>query len=128
MRAFLTASWAAVLLAAACQHPSRGGTPPDRDVLTADEMSSTDLITAYDAVKRLRPRFLISRGEVTIARRTDSVSHPAVFLNDRDIGSVDRLNEILVANIAEIRFYDPASANMKFGSGYMRGVIQVKLK
>jgi len=123
----------------ACHSPSNA-VIPDRDVLTAEEIATTDAVTAFDAVRLLRPSFFRVRGEVSLNRPSrngrdavladgDSLyDYPTVFLNSRMLGSIARLRDILVPTVAEIRYLDPSAANLRFGSGYVRGVILVSLK
>lgn len=108
---------------------SRDGTksPSTRDVLTADEIATTGAITAYDAITLRRPNFLKSRGPKSVTGMHDerSTQYPSVYMNGLFYGTIDKLREIMVQDVKEIRYLDPASANLQFGLGNTAGAILV---
>jgi hypothetical protein len=109
--------------------PSSGGTkaPSTRDVLTADEIATTGAITAYDAITLKRPNFLKSRGPKSVMGMHDerSTQYPSVYMNGMFYGGIEKLRDILVQDVKEIRYLDPASANLQFGLGNTAGAILV---
>ncbi|MEJ2186479.1 MAG: Plug domain-containing protein [Gemmatimonadota bacterium] len=119
----------ALFLAAACA--SAGGSPTggasakarrSRSVLTAEEIQqTTGLRTAYEAVQRLRPYFLQTRGTSGM-RGSTGVS---VYVNGMPMGGVSALNGIDVKDVKEIRYYTASDATTKYGSGVTGGVIEV---
>ena len=42
------------------------GAPPDNTLITQDEIDSAHVYNAYDAIRRLRPEFLVSRGKMSL--------------------------------------------------------------
>jgi len=99
------------------------------DVLTAVELSTVAGvagISLYDALVRLRSRFLNSR-EV----RTSIVpSHvpPAVFVNGSHWGGPEALRGIPASRVADVQYVRPMDALHRFGPAYPAGVILVRLR
>lgn len=87
----------------------------DRDVMTEAEISATYASTAYEAIERSRPRFLL-----TSVDRGPTVPR-LVYLNGVVLGGgVDELRSIPASSVREIRFVrsiDAATAH--FGGGIL---------
>jgi hypothetical protein len=85
----------------------------DRDVMTDDEIAESQATTAYQAIERLRPRFLLTQIDLgpTLPR--------LVFLNGVVLaGGVDELRAIPASEIREIRFVRAIDAATEhFGGG-----------
>ena len=115
-----TLSFALVLLAAcvsagtqeARTSPSRS---VDRDVMTAADIADSHATTAYEAIERSRPRFLLTNVD-----RGPTVPR-LVFLNGVVLGGgLDELRSIPASSVREIRFVrsiDAATAH--FGGGIL---------
>jgi hypothetical protein len=119
------ASW--TLGVACATSPSSSGVPPARphSAVSESELAPVGDLTAYDALRRLRPAFLRSRDVSTPSHSPVAVT---VFVNgDRTYG-VDALKNLLSRTVREIRFYEPAEANVRFGTGNNGGAILVTLK
>jgi hypothetical protein len=85
----------------------------DRDVMTASEIAESQATTAYQAIERLRPRFLLTLVDLspTLPR--------LVFLNGMVLaGGVDELRVIAASEVQEIRFVRAIdAATGHFGGG-----------
>lgn len=112
-------------LGAACARPHTADTPGTRssDVITIDEIRRSQSQNAYDAVRRLRPSFLVSRGPTTLVQRNDRA--PVVYLDSRRYGDVESLRNLTVDGIFEVRFLSPNQAQIRFGMNHAGGVIHV---
>ena len=119
---------AAILGSYACVM-QRSDTPglADSSVITEDEIDSAHAFNAYDAVYKLRPRFLISRGRLSLDPRVPPAL-PNVYVDNMLYGDVTTLRTIAVGAIESITFFDPAEAQYKFGHGNMAGVIGILTK
>ena len=93
-----------------------------RDPISASAIAAAHVETAYDAVLRLQPSWLLGHG----ARSHDAESRPVVYLNDHVLGGVDQLRELPVENIREIQFLSAIDATTRFGSGHVSPVIIVR--
>lgn len=109
------------LLLAACSASTPAGDVPakttSRDLLTADEIKTIDAQTAYDAIKRLRPRFL-TPGQ----NRTP----PVVYINGRKT-DLRELTTLRAEEIMEVRYYEPGEATTRYGTGHLGGALEIKL-
>ncbi len=123
---------AAILVAlAACSANPAPGEAPTRsaDVITAAELADPQIAAgdALQAVQRLRPRFLMTRGTMSSANPQAGSVH--VSIDGGPLVSVDNLNRLRPASIEEIRYLSPTDAAQRFGTtAAMGGVILVKSK
>jgi hypothetical protein len=85
--------------------------------LTAAEISGVHVNSAYEAVQRLKPNFLLGlRGE----------SVRAVYLNGmRLLGGLENLRTIEAAMVQQIVFLNGIDATTRYGSGHGAGVLLV---
>ena len=104
---------ASVGVAAVGCTPGRQSVPAQRDVITAEEIASADALTAYDAVERLRPLWLRTRGERSIRLSTEIV----VYQDQTMLGDVEMLRGIPAHLIQSIRALDAADAGRLPGLG-----------
>jgi hypothetical protein len=98
------------------------------DVITSEELMQSDIAsgTALQAVQRLRPRFLMTRGQVSLNQAAGSVH---VSIDGGTLQSVDQLSRYLVVHIAEIRYISASDAAQQYGTAAASGpVIQLKTK
>ncbi|MBV6522174.1 MAG: hypothetical protein MNPFHGCM_02320 [Gemmatimonadaceae bacterium] len=104
------------------EKPKSGGA----NLITQAEIEYANVGTAYDAIKRLRPRMLQRR----VGSSTDegSAGEIVVYLDEAKYGYPDQLNSIVATSIKEIRYYSPSDATTKWGTGHTEGVIQVITK
>jgi outer membrane cobalamin receptor len=93
------------------------------DAITRVEISRSQAINAYEAIRMLRPSMLRERGKATI--RGNDVREPLVYLDNQRMGGISYLRDIPVTEIFEIRYHSAAQAQLKWGSGHVQGVIQV---
>jgi outer membrane cobalamin receptor len=106
-----------------CSHNQWAIPAPDRNVITSEEIQASNASTAWDLVAKLRGNFMHSRGSNSIYVKVNK--EPTVFLDNVEFGTLDKLKQIPVAHIAEIRFINGWNTEAKFGPGYIAGVIQV---
>ena len=97
------------------------------DVITSRELADPSLVgaTALDAVRRLRPRFLIDRG----GGKGNYTGGLLVSANGTDLVGPTELGRISVDEVTEIRYLSATDAAQKFGTrGTMGPVIVLTLK
>ncbi|HZI41255.1 MAG TPA: hypothetical protein VFD67_06110 [Gemmatimonadaceae bacterium] len=116
----------AVVLAGGCASSSTASKGGSRYVITDTELANVREQSAYEALQELRPTFLRSRDPVTPTHQEPTPI--AVFINGGRTEGVDVLRTIRVNTVKEMRFYEPAEANTRFGTGHNGGVIAVTLK
>ena|SRR3990170_7881838 len=94
------------------------------NVLTAEEIAASQTPTAYDAIRKLRPTFLRTRGPNNF-EPGGGVQTAHVFLDGQRYGDIEALKTMPVSTIREIRYLSASDATTKYGTGYMNGVIEV---
>lgn len=116
-----------VALSLGCAPPSSPGDGGERksQVITQQEITAAGMSgNAYELISRLRPAFLVSRGQTTLSG-DQSVAYPNVYLDGVAFGDINTLRNIDSAQIAEVRMYQSWEAQTKFGLGNSGGVIAI---
>ncbi|MBV6520165.1 MAG: hypothetical protein MNPFHGCM_00270 [Gemmatimonadaceae bacterium] len=94
------------------------------DIITRSEIAETQgLLTAWDAVQRLRPRFLRNAGRTSVRGSGDN--RAIVRVDDNVAGLPEVLRSIDISEVMEIRYYSAVDATARFGGMYGRGIIHV---
>lgn len=105
-----------VVLAGACAAGTGGSTGSSANALTAEDLETVQTLSVYDAIQRLRPRWLQSRS---------TSSPPQVVMNGAPYGGMETLRSIQVSDVTSIRYRDGRDATTRYGTGYGGGVIEV---
>jgi hypothetical protein len=127
MRARTIVAVAAALSLAACAGTAaRGGGSGSGNVLTQEQLASTESGNLYDAIQKLRPAWLTSRGPTSVSDPTPTV--PSVYMNGSMLGRADYLREVRILDVTEVRYWDAGRASARFGMGHPRGVIEITRK
>lgn len=126
MRIGLVLTALPVLLFAACGTATRATGGGDRNVITAEEIASTRVSNAYEAVQRLRPEFLRSRGPVSI--QNPDAGLPVVYVDGVRFGDLTQLRNIAATTVQSIEFVSASDATTRWGTGHAGGVLAVKTK
>jgi hypothetical protein len=92
-------------------------------VISAEEILEVAAVDAFEAVRLLRPEWLVQRGQDATARPTDDDIR--VYLDDAELGGIDTLSQVGIQVIRSIRFIDAAHATARWGAGHSQGVIQI---
>ena len=103
-----------------------GAVPRRANSLTAEEIAAENANTgtAYDAIARLRPNWLIPRGVAV-----QGSEYAVVFVEGQQHGELSSLRSIPAHHVAEARYYDITQAGARFGiRGGTGGVIDVRMK
>lgn len=121
---------AALALVAACtSNPAPVGDPAPAstatrhtDVITAEELADPSIAAgdALEAVRRLRPSFLMSRGASSLKNTAGSVH---VSIDGAPLLTVDNLSRLRPAQIAEIRYLNAADAAQRYGASAGSGAV-----
>jgi hypothetical protein len=114
----------ALLMAVAACGPaaSTGEGPMPRSnarVISQAEIERTAASNLYDLIQRLRPGWMQQRAAA------GSYGYPTVYVGSQALGGVERLREITLSNVREVRFLDPIEATSRFGRTVPFGVIHV---
>jgi hypothetical protein len=120
-----------VLLLAGCATAgSSGARPGSGDTLEAEEIQAAgaEIQTAYDAVERLRPRFLHVRANPTVGLAASRADPVVVYINGIRRGGVAELRRIRAALVERIHYVRPTDAQTRYGNNHGSGAIEVTLK
>jgi hypothetical protein len=97
-----------------------------RNQLTREQLSAANSSNLYDAISKLRPDWLSSRGPTSVTNSTPTAVD--VFMNGSMLGNADYLKQLGANDVTEVRYWDAASASARFGMGHPRGVIEITRK
>ena len=92
------------------------------NVLTREEMAEVEVANVYEAVERLRPRWLQIRAQ----RSFNSATEIVVYLNRSYIGDPEVLRTFAKSNVVQLRYLDAATAQATLsglGSRSIEGAI-----
>ena len=115
------AAWG--LIACAGSAARAGGDRGASAVLTQEQLAGTDSGNLYDAIMKLRPAWLTSRGPTSVTDPTPTV--PSVYMDGSMLGRADYLREVRILDVTEVRYWDAGRASARFGMGHPRGVIEI---
>ena len=102
-----------------------GATRANPNIITQQELAQAGTGNAYDVIRRLRPNFLASRGEVTLGNAQTNSPYPSIYLDGLAYGDISSLRNIDSSQIIEVRMYQAWEAQTKFGLGNNSGVIAI---
>jgi hypothetical protein len=119
-------SLSALLLAAAANAGAQASAhKPRRDpnLITAEELAAKSAQTLYDAVRALRPQWMM-RGRPT-ALMPQNEGQLVVYVDGTRFGSIESLRQLVPSVATAVRYYSPSDAEAHFGPGHLNGAIQV---
>ena len=100
-------------------HTGRGRSP----TLTQEDLAATNSGNLYDAIAKLRPEWLTSRGPTSVTDPTPAVAD--VYMNGMPLGNVEYLRGVRVLDVNAVRYWPAGEAAARFGMGHPRGVIEL---
>jgi hypothetical protein len=117
----------AAALSGCAMHRAEPGAMRDPSLITEAEIDSSHASSAFEAVSKLRPMFLSSRGKLSVEAGTLPAA-PRVYVDNQYYGEAGVLRSISAMTIDSIRFYSASEAQFKFGRGNEAGVIGIFTK
>jgi hypothetical protein len=114
----------ATIAVAGCSAPATGprGSP---DRITRQQLESLEVVSAYDAIQRLRPTWLQTRGPTSIS---GGVAVPRVHINDSRTADLQELRSLPTTAVESMQFFSAADATTLYGTGYPGGLIEVRTR
>ena len=125
MRTFVIAA-AALLTLGACSPKSARVAPQDRNLITADEIAKSNATNAYEAVERLRPAFLRTRGSQSLQNQEPPT--PMVYVDGMRYGTLQTLATVPTIGIVSIQYLNAIEATQRYGFGNEGGAIMIVTK
>jgi hypothetical protein len=122
----MRAALAALCLVVACASGSRATgaavrARPNPNLITANEIASTDETDAFELVRKLRPQFLTSHGRTTGAPPPT----PLIYVDGVYYGELPSLHAVNVRMIESISYHSLAEATTMHGRGHEGGSIDI---
>jgi hypothetical protein len=111
-----------LLSACAARTPTSTRVPPDRSVITQQEILEHKFETLYDAIQALRPHWLQTRGTNSLQATSTQIQ---VYLDNNRLGGIETLSMINLGSVVYIRHYDGVAATARWGLDHGQGVIYV---
>jgi len=111
---------------AACSHaahmPRDVAASHDSDLITARDFSAVTGSTVYDAVRQLRPEWIMrSRPNLVLPNQ-----NLIIYVDGNRYGSgIDGLRLITIRSAYSVRYFSPSNAEGRFGPGHFLGAIEV---
>jgi len=88
-------------------------TPFEAGRVRAEELGAAGVVSLQTALNRVRPEFL--RRNVIPGTQGD-LALPSIYMNGRYVGALDVLDLVQVIEVAEVRYFRPATAQMIYGA------------
>ena len=129
MRPSIAVSLSALLLAACASGTggASGASAPtarrDPNVITAEEIRTTPAQTLYDAVRALRPAWMMRSRPTALSQQQQT--QLLVYVDGTRFGGMDSLRRLNPGSVQAVRYYSPSSAEARFGPGHLQGAIEV---
>ncbi len=128
MRALIAVS--AVVLLTACASATGGTarTSPsvarrDPNLITAEEMASKQAQTLYDAVRALRPAWMMRSRPTTLMPQNEG--ELIVYVDGHRFGNIESLRQFVPNAVQSVRYFSPSDAEARFGPGHLHGAIEI---
>lgn len=97
------------------------GSRANSTVILREDIAASSATNAYDLIRGLHPFWLQKRGAHSVQGADDIV----VYIDNARFGGVASLRQIQLMSIMEVRYFDAAAANYRFGPGHSQGAIQL---
>jgi hypothetical protein len=120
--ALLLAASAIGVRDAAAQTPAR---KPRRDanVITAEELAAKPAQNLYDAVRALRPAWMMRARPTALMPQNEG--QLLVYVDGTRFGNFESLRQLVPGVALSVRYYSPSDAEAHFGPGHLNGAIEV---
>ena len=115
-----------LVLGSACAARTQGSSAEgsgSRNRISPSELDASVATNAFAVVQQLRPQWLRSRGPTSLTESTGEL--PTVYVDNVWYGDLAVLQDIPIAEIAEVRYINGPDATIRWGTGLVGGVIEV---
>jgi hypothetical protein len=95
----------------------------DAELLTAGDLSNVTGSTVYDAVRQLRPEWIMRSHPNPVLPNQGNL---IIYVDGTRYGAgIDGLRLITIRSAHSVRYFSPAKAEGRFGPGHLLGAIEV---
>ena len=126
MKRVMILALSCVVMLTACAGPGRAGAGRNTNLISSaelDQMREAGVADLYEAVNRLRPRWLATRSERSLELETVVL----VYFNETRLGGVEALRGYPLTSVTSLRYLDSAQAMLLPGTGsvHVEGAIVI---
>lgn len=116
----------ALLALSSCASSGSEGADSDRNLITQEQIADLGVSSAYEAIERIRPRWL----RVRTPRSHNRATVVVVMVDNLQLESVEALRDVDSADVESIRWVDSAQAGRLpgLGSRHVQGAIVVETR
>jgi hypothetical protein len=115
---------ASSVVAGCASAPSQGQPGrPNGNQLTRAELAAANSDNLYDAIAKLRPEWLTTRGPTSATNATPTGVD--IYMNGTLLGKADYLRDVRLSDVTAVQYWDAGQASARFGMGHPRGVIEL---
>ncbi len=104
---------------------ARSGGARNPNLITTDELRALNVSNAYEAVERLRPMFLRTRG---VQSATAEAQLPVVYIDGIRQGGPEVMRTLPLTDVQEIRYISAADATTRYGTNHTGGAIEIRIR
>jgi hypothetical protein len=100
-------------------------------ILSSEEIENAhaDVNTAYDAIARLRPNWLLPHGITSGQNMGNGTEYALIYVDGQSYGDISTLRGIPAYHVGSIRYWDVTQAGARFGiRAGSSGVIEISMK
>ena len=95
----------------------------DPELITMEELSTTTSTTLYDAVRALRPAWMLRSRPTAVLQQQQA--QLIVYVDGTRYGTMESLRQLSTSGVVSVRFYSVGAAQARFGAGHLLGAIEV---
>jgi len=114
------------VLLGACAHrgpPGERTSRPDPETITGDELARSTASNLYDAVRNLRPAWMMRSRPTAVLQQQQA--QLIVYVDGTRYGTIETLRQIVPAGIIYVKYFSAGAAEARFGPGHLLGAIEV---
>lgn len=114
---------ALVPLAWGCASGPTSQSSGNRNLITTEDLATTEDLNVLQAIQRLRPQWLQARGVGSF--RAGGREGVRVYVDQVPTGGAEVLRTLQVRDVQQIRYLDARTATTRFGTDHANGAIMV---
>ena len=126
LRTVIRTALAATSLLAGCAAATTTSTRGSGTQLTQTQLAAANADNLYDAIIKLHPEWLSSRGATSVT--DSSPTGVDIYMDGQLVGKADYMRDVRLLDVGSVRYWDAGQASARFGMGHPRGVIEITRK
>src|SRR5688572_5053350 len=95
----------------------------DPELITMEELSTATSTTLFDAVRALRPAWMLRSRPTAVLQQQQA--QLIVYVDGTRYGGIESLRQLSTNGVVSVRFFSVGAAQARFGAGHLLGAIEV---